>query len=165
MKKHFQNTIVLLLFFLATCQASSGQKLDYIKVPELEKILKNPENKLFVVNLWATWCPPCVRELPDFEKVAKFYSVSRVQFIMISLDFPSQVEKQLIPFLKKNNISLDVSLMTDVDYNSWINKVDSSWQGDIPATLIFNNSQKIRHFHSGELSEKDLRKLIDTFII
>jgi len=84
---------------------------------------------------------------------------------MISLDFPSQVEKQLIPFLKKHKISLDVSLMTDVDYNSWINKVDSSWQGDIPATLIFNNSQKIRHFHSGELNEEELKKLIDKFII
>jgi len=145
-------------------QEASGQKIEYIKVPELEKMLNNHENKLFVVNLWATWCAPCVKELPAFEKVAGEYDQSKVRFIMISLDFPSQVENQLKPFLKKNNISLDVSVMMDTDYNSWIDKVDPQWQGNIPSTLFVNNVKKSRYFHSGEITEQELRTIINKYL-
>jgi thiol-disulfide isomerase/thioredoxin len=142
----------------------NAQKVEYLKVPDLEKILNNPTNKLFVINLWATWCAPCVKELPDFEKVAKEYDASKVKFILISLDFPSEVDKQLLPFLKRNNISMDVALMTDTDYDSWVRKVDKDWQGNIPSTLLFNNSKKARYFHSGEISESELRNLITRYL-
>lgn len=155
-------SIIMLLSFLATGTLLSGQKVTHIKVPDLEKILKAPENKLFVVNFWATWCPPCVSELPNFEKVAKEYKAEDVRFILVSLDFPSQIEKQLMPFLKKNRISLDVLVMTDVDYDSWIDKVDRSWEGNIPVTLFFNNSKKKRYFHLGEVDETGLRKIINS---
>lgn len=164
MKFTYHNLLTLLIVFIFTASFSNAQKISYIKVPELEKILSAPDNKLFVVNFWATWCAPCVSELPGFEKVAKEYDLEKVSFIMISLDFPSQVEKQLIPFLKNNKISFDVPVMTDVDYNSWIDKVDPSWQGNIPATLFFNNSKKSRHFHPGEIDETSLRELINTYI-
>jgi thiol-disulfide isomerase/thioredoxin len=141
-----------------------GQKLQYLSVPELEKILKNPANKLFVVNFWATWCPPCVKEIPSFEKVSGEYDTAKVKFIMVSLDFPSQIEKQLIPYIKKHNLSLKVAVMLDIDYNSWIDKVDISWQGEIPATLIFNNNRKIRYFHSGEFDESMLKQKIDEYL-
>jgi thiol-disulfide isomerase/thioredoxin len=152
------------LLLIISFSEVSGQKIEYIKVPELEKILKNPEDKLFVVNLWATWCAPCVAELPAFEKTAGEYDKSKVRFLMISLDFPNQIEKQLKPFLLKNKITLDVAVMMDVDYDSWIDKVDPQWQGTIPATLIFNNQDKIRYFHSGEISETELKGLINKFL-
>ena len=163
MKKHF-SYIVLFLVLTFIPLTSSSQDVEYIKVPELEKILNNPDDRLYVVNFWATWCGPCVKEFPVFEKVSKEYTGGKVKFIMISLDFPSQVEKQLIPFLKKNNSSLDVAVMMDVDYNSWIDKVDDSWQGDIPATLVFNNAKKMRLFHSGEVDGDGLRKMIDSYL-
>ena len=150
--------ILILIILTAKVEA---QKFDFIHVPELEKILNNPENKVFVVNFWATWCPPCVKEFPDFQKVAGEYDPDKVKFIMISLDFRSDLEEKLIPFLEKNNVSVDVALMTDLDYDSWIDKVDPSWQGEIPSTLVFNNSKKIRQFHAGELDAQDLRKLIN----
>jgi thiol-disulfide isomerase/thioredoxin len=115
---------------------------------------------LHVVNFWATWCPPCVTELPYFEKLSKEYQDKEVKFILISLDFPSQIESRLIPFLKTNKITADVRVMTNIDYNSWIEKVDSSWQGNIPVTLFFNNARKIRYFHPSEVTEKELRDLI-----
>ena len=79
---------------------------------------------------------------------------------MVSLDFPSDLEKKLIPFIEDNNVSLEVALMTDLDYNSWIDKVDPNWHGEIPSTLVFNNQKKIRQFHMGEIDEQGLRKLI-----
>ena len=156
--------IVLIIAFIGSSAPVPGQKIEYIKIPGLEKILKDPQNKLLVINFWATWCAPCVSEIPVFEKMAKFYDPSKVKFLLISLDFPSQIDKQLIPFLKKNKITIDVAVMTDIDYNSWIDKVDPQWQGDIPATLFLNNSTKSRYFHSGEVNEPELKKYINSFL-
>jgi thiol-disulfide isomerase/thioredoxin len=149
----------VLIFF---SQKAYNQSVEYIRAGDLEKIINSGEDKLFVINFWATWCGPCVKEFPLFVKVSEDYSKQKVKFIMVSLDFPSQADKQLIPFLKKNRSSLHVALMTDMDYNSWIDKVDRSWQGDLPATLIFNNPRNRRVFHNGELDERGLRKMIDS---
>ncbi len=148
---------VLLTLFAAT---SPAQNIEKIGVPELEKILSGPEDVLYVVNFWATWCPPCVTELPYFEKLSKEYQGKGVKFILISLDFPSQIESRLIPFLVTNKITADVRVMTDLDYNSWIEKVDTGWQGNIPVTLFFNNAGKKKYFHPSEVTEKELRDLI-----
>jgi len=153
-----------LVFIILTTLGTSmvyGQEVSNIRTADLEKILKNQENTLHVVNFWATWCAPCVRELPYFEKLSKVYDSKNVRFILVSLDFPSEVEKKLKPFLEKNRISLDVALMQDLDYDQWIAKVDPEWYGNLPATLVFNNSKKIRVFHPGEVDEAGLRKLID----
>jgi thiol-disulfide isomerase/thioredoxin len=156
--------LLMAILFIVTTLSVSAQKVEYIKIPELEKILKYPDDKLYVVNFWATWCAPCVSEIPVFQKTAKEYDTSKVRFILVSLDFPSQIEKQLIPFLKKNRVTLDVAVMMDVDYNAWIDKVDLSWQGDIPATLFFNNSRKSRYFHTGELTESELKKHVNLLL-
>ena len=161
MKGIFRNLSFLFLFYALIPAGISGQAFDRIKVMELDSILNNQENKLYVINLWASWCAPCVSELPVFENTSVDYDTSKVTFVLVSLDFPSQIEYQLIPFLKKNNITLDVLVMMDLDYNSWINKIDSGWQGTIPATLLFNNTSKQRYFHSGEISESELRRQID----
>ena len=163
MRKYYFLTVIFVLFIFAS-SSLTGQKIEYIKISDLEKILRNPDNKLHVLNFWATWCAPCVSEIPAFEKTAKNYDPAKVRFILVSLDFPSQIEKQLIPFLKKNHVTLEVAVMTEVDYNAWIDKVDSSWQGDIPATLFFNNYKKSKYFHSGELSETELKKQINSLL-
>lgn len=152
--------IVAITFGLVPIRA---QKIEKIGTAELEKILASQENKLHVVNFWATWCPPCVTELPYFEKLSKEYQGKDVKFILISLDFPSQIESRLIPFLKKNKIAADVRVMTNIDYNSWIEKVDAGWQGNIPVTLFFNNAKRTRYFHPSEVTEKELRDLITKY--
>lgn len=139
----------------------TGQQIRNIGTQDLERLLKSPDDKLHVVNFWATWCAPCVRELPYFEKLSKAYDPDRVSFTMISLDFPSEVDNQLKPFLEKNRLSLEIALMQNLDYDTWISKVDKDWYGNLPATLVFNNHRKIRVFHPGEIDEAGLRKMID----
>ncbi len=154
----------IIIFLLAGSIASlTAQKMEQIGVPELEKVLASPDNVLHVVNFWATWCPPCVTELPYFEKLSKEYQGMDVKFILISLDFPSQIESRLIPFLNTNKITADVRVMTDLDYNSWIEKVDAGWQGNIPVTLFFNNAGKIKYFHPSEVTEQELKYLINKY--
>jgi len=159
------SVIAALLSLLTSSFNGYGQNPEAVNIEGLKKIINTNDNRLYVVNLWATWCPPCVKELPAFEKTAGQFSTTKVKFILISLDFPSEIEKKLIPFLFNNKITQEVKYMTDTDYNSWIDIVDPSWQGNIPVTLFFNNAKKIRHFHSGELSEKELADIINKLLI
>jgi thiol-disulfide isomerase/thioredoxin len=164
MRINLRNLTVLFALLMIIRPLAAAQDINYLKIPELEKILNNSDNKVYVINFWATWCAPCVSEIPGFEEVSKGYDKKKVRFVMVSLDFPSQIEKQLIPFLKKNKITLDVFVMTDLDYNAWIDKVDPSWQGDIPATLFINNQKKTRLFHSGVVTGPDLKKYINSML-
>ncbi len=162
--KAFRVIFAIILLLTFSQYHSAAQDVKKINIADLEKILSSRTDKLYVLNLWATWCAPCVKELPAFEKVAAEYDRSKVEFIMVSLDFPSQIETQLIPFLKKRQITLDVSVMMETDHNLWIEKVDPSWQGNIPSTLFFNNSDRKRHFHPGEIDENEIRKMIKKLI-
>ena len=159
-------TFFIAIFLLAGSLASlQAQKIDKIGVPELEQILASPGDELHVVNFWATWCAPCVTEqrTEQAKKLAEEYRDTDVKFILVSLDFPSQIDSRLIPFLKDNKITADVRVMTDLDYNSWIAKVDDSWQGNIPSTLFFNNAENIRYFLPSEVTEEELRDLINKY--
>ena len=138
-----------------------GQDIQKIGIPELEQILSNEQDKVFVINFWATWCAPCVTELPHIQKVAGEYDFRDVEFKLISLDFPSQIDSRLIPFLKEKNVQMNVLLMTDLDYNKWISKVDPDWKGNIPATLIYNRADNERIFIPHVLNEDELKENIE----
>lgn len=160
MKTTTKTLLALLVTAILSASGVRAQEIERIGIPELEKILSASDDRLYVVNFWATWCAPCVKELPHFEKISEEYEPEKVKFILISLDFPSQIDKKLIPFLKKNKITLPVSVMTNLDYNAWIDRVDNSWQGNIPATLLFNNAAGRRLFIPDEVEETELRKAI-----
>ena len=98
------------------------------------------KNTTYVINFWATWCAPCVKELPYFEFINKEYSSKNVSVILVSLDFPSQIETKLKPYIKRNNLKSNVILLDDSKMNIWIPKVSPDWDGGIPATLIVNKS-------------------------
>jgi thiol-disulfide isomerase/thioredoxin len=116
----------------------------------------------YVINFWATWCSPCVKEIGFFEEVHTSFKDSKVKVILVSLDFPNQLERRLIPFLEEKEISASVMLMTDLDYNSWIDRVDKSWSGAIPATLIFNQEDRV--FLEQELTRDELFKHVNQIL-
>lgn len=151
--------LILIVFLIVTINVSLAQEFRKISKSELISILENPTDILHVINFWATWCGPCVKELPDFQQVIQETDKSKVDFLFVSLDFPSDADKKLGPFLKKNNYTFDVALMTETDYNSWIDLVDPSWQGSLPATLFFNKAKQIHRFIPEPLEKS---KLIDT---
>jgi len=164
MKTTTKTLLALLVTAILSASGVRAQEIERIGIPELEKILSASDDRLYVVNFWATWCAPCVKELPHFEKISEEYEPEKVKFILISLDFPSQIDKKLIPFLKKNKITLPVSVMTNLDYNAWIDRVDNSWQGNIPATLLFNNAAGRRLFIPDEVEETEMRKAINELL-
>lgn len=112
----------------------------------------------YVVNYWATWCGPCVKELPYFEQLLKAYSKDKTRVILISLDFPKKVDSKLLPFLNKHNIQSEVVILDDPKSNIWIDKVDPSWEGAIPVTIIYRGDKRV--FWDGEFDTfEDLDKL------
>ncbi|MDO5980016.1 TlpA disulfide reductase family protein [Flavivirga spongiicola] len=104
-----------------------------------EKFLNKKDDKIYVINFWATWCAPCVKELPYFEKLNSQYNDKNVEVILVSLDFPHLYESKLKPFIKKRKLKSKVIALDDVDMNSWIPKVNKDWSGSIPATIIYKN--------------------------
>ena len=131
-----------------------GQEVQEIGVEELTRVLSNESDSTYVVNFWATWCSPCVKEIGYFEELHRNYRESGLKVYLVSLDFPNQVDRRVVPFLKDKDITAEVLLMTNLDYNSWIDRVDPSWSGSIPATLIYRKDRRI--FLEKELTRSEL---------
>lgn len=146
----------LITFFLIFAQVSKAQELlVFERFEDFEKaIIKNDEH-LYVVNFWATWCAPCVKELPYFEKL--HLENKNVKVILVSLDSKKDIETKLKPFLKRKKITAQAVSLSDKDYNTWLNKIDKDWSGSIPATYLFSGNQKLfaeREFENySELSD------------
>lgn len=141
---------------------SKGVEIPMYDFKSFEPLLQINDGKTRVINFWATWCKPCVAELPYFELINSRYPDSEVEVILVSLDLPKQVEPKLIPFLKKQKIESRVILLDDPDANNWIPKVNENWSGSIPATIIYKgNTSKFyeRSFTYNEL-EKELKKML-----
>jgi len=129
---------------------------------EFEELLYLETDQTYVINFWATWCKPCIKELPYFEQLRTTYLKDGVEVILVSLDFPEQVEKQLIPFFKKRNLQSKVILLDDPDGNRWIPKVNEDWSGAIPATVIYNG--KKRAFYERSFSYEELEEQLALFL-
>ena len=98
------------------------------------------EQTLYVFNFWATWCKPCVEELPYFEKINQRYDNVEVTFV--SLDFSTKLNELVIPFANKHKLVSNILLLDDTRSFYWIPDVDENWSGAIPATLIFSKNER-----------------------
>ncbi|WP_373522298.1 TlpA family protein disulfide reductase [Aquiflexum sp.] len=138
-------------------QEKSEPIFQIISYQEFDEMVKTPSNKIRIYNFWATWCGPCVKEMPYFEKIQA--DDSSIELIFISMDDGRKPER-VTSFMKKKGIKAPVYLLDDVDYNKWIDKVNSTWSGAIPATL-FVKSDGTKSFHEGEVTEKELEIMIN----
>ncbi len=109
---------------------------------DIEHLFHQKTDTTYIINFWATWCKPCVEELPYFEQLTAQYQSEKVKVILISLDFKKQIERKLIPFLKKHNLQSEVRVLYEPDANAWIDKVDPRWTGAIPATVIYKGERR-----------------------
>jgi thiol-disulfide isomerase/thioredoxin len=120
-----------------------------------EPFLNKQNDTTYVVNFWATWCKPCVKELTYFEQINQNYKDKKVKVILASLDFYKNYQNTLIPFVKNRGIKSDVLLIHDPNFNNWIDKVDKSWSGAIPATLVYTKSSRSFYEKSFTYSQLD----------
>lgn len=150
-------------FFCLIYLISSGlfsQKVSVIKITDLEKRINNPSDTTYIVNFWATWCAPCVKELPDFDSISKTYS-GKVKVIFVTMDFKEDIDTKVRPFLIKKPLVSEVLLLDEVNGNYFIPKISDKWTGAIPATLILNNNKKYRNFFERKLNYIFLKEEIE----
>lgn len=124
----------------------------------VKPLLHKDSDTLYVVNFWATWCAPCVKEIPYFEQIALEFANQKLKVILINLDFPNHYESRLLPFVKEHGIKSTIVMLDDPDANRWINQVDTTWSGSIPATLIYNRHE--RKFFEQEFTYQELKDAV-----
>ena len=166
MHKLFLTTFLLLNFLIGHSQIVEKEVFKkVIKFEEYEHLINKKDNVLYVVNFWASWCGPCVRELPDFMEVNdELAGRSDFKMILISLDNKSDLLEEVLPFLKEHNITTDVYLLDDTKrMNFWMPRVDRSWTGSIPATVFYKNRKKL-HFFEQQLHKEELLSTINQYI-
>ena len=143
----------LLISFLFLSFVVRTQTVSHVyKINELVNRINNKDTT-YVINFWATWCKPCVAELPSFDSLSK---ISNVKILLVSLDFKEDVEKKVNPFLTKNNIKMECVILDEINGNDFIDKIDKSWSGAIPATLIKRNCN--RYFVEKKIHLHELKK-------
>ncbi len=153
--------ILLVFFFLPRIEGESKfnihSEFAIIDFPEFERLTKESSQKIRIFNFWATWCAPCVKEMPYFQKVQE--EDTEVDLIFISMDDGRKPER-VTNFMERRKITAPVYLLNDVDYNKWIDKVSPDWSGAIPATLFIKPNGE-RSFHEGELTYDELKSMIN----
>lgn len=152
---------ILFVVCLSLITYTANAQVKLLKLNDLDKRFTNGKDTTYVINFWATWCSPCVAELPNFEKLRVANLKKPVKVILVSLDFKSKLQKTVIPFVQQNHINAEVFLLNEPDQQRYIERIDKKWSGAIPATLLVN--KKARQFYEKELTETELKKALLNF--
>lgn len=130
--------------FLTLLALFSGGNVEECTLVQLQDRLARGGDTTFVVNFWATWCKPCVEELPAFDQLSRTYRNEKMKVILVSLDNPAERETKVAPFIRKKGYDVcDVVLLNESKPHLWIDRVDQSWSGSIPATLFLNGTHRL----------------------
>ncbi|WP_316797549.1 TlpA disulfide reductase family protein [Pedobacter agri] len=157
---HYKTMRVFFIICLSLIIYSVNAQVKLLTLDDLERRIANGRDTTYVINFWATWCSPCVAELPNFEKLRLANLKKPVKVFLVSLDFKSKLQKGVIPFVLKNNIKAEVFLLNEPDQQQYIERIDKKWSGAIPATLFVN--KKVRRFYEKEFTEKELANTLLT---
>jgi len=131
-----------------------GQQVRLLNIDQLNERIKNGKDSTYVVNFWATWCAPCIKELPHFEKLSAEYKTEKLAVLLVSVDFKSKLNSAVIPFINRKKIKNEVFLLNESSPQEYIDRIDKSWSGSIPATLFIKNEK--RKFIESEFTYEQL---------
>jgi thiol-disulfide isomerase/thioredoxin len=127
----------------------------------LKRLIGNREGRILFLNVWATWCVPCVEEFPDIVKLSRSYDPKAVEVVAISADYPDEVDSKILPFLKKQNVPFKVYVAKFDDQEKFINALDTAWSGALPATFIYNAQGRQRFKLVGQGTYDRFKEQID----
>lgn len=152
---------VLLAVVFCITHLSQAQKAEVVRAADLEALMNDDSQKIQIINFWATWCGPCIKELPFFEKITEEGQPGvKVTLVSLDLELDPNPEK-VYKFIAKKNIRSRVLLLDEPDPNAWINRIEPQWSGALPATVIINHETGKRKFIGRALHEGELKQFLD----
>jgi thiol-disulfide isomerase/thioredoxin len=135
-----------------------------IDTNELKGLLTQQRERPLLVNFWATYCDPCRDEFPDLVKIDKEYRPHALEFVTVSLDDVSDIKTGVPKFLDSMKATMPAYLLSVTDPEPAINLVDPRWQGDLPATYLYNEKGEVVYKHIGRVNPIELREAIEKVV-
>lgn len=151
---------ILVLLVLLIAIEGKAQQAELIKLSQLQTLIEEKSDHIKVINFWATWCAPCVKELPLFESLNQNRKDAKVILVSMDIDLDPNPEK-VYKFVARKKVQSQVVILDERDPNSWINKIDKNWSGALPSTLFVNTVNGKRKFVEKEMHAGDLEKFIE----
>ena len=151
MIKRFLFLSTFLVFVIAT----KSQTIAKWKMDDVVKSFSATNDTTYVVNFWATFCKPCIAEIPDFIRLVEKYKKQKVKLLLVSLDLPGYYPAKIADFAKKNKYKTNIVWLNETDADRFCPMIDAKWSGAIPATIIVNNKTGYRKFVEDEISPED----------
>jgi len=145
--------VVLIFGYLFTF----SQEIKKISITELESYISN-SNKPLIINFWATFCVPCVKEIPYFQSIIKDEYPGKVELLLVSLDLPSSYPSNISSFAKKKKFYSPIAWLNESNADIFCPRIDTAWSGSIPASLFVNNSINYRKFYEKDISPEQFKK-------
>lgn len=150
--------LLLILGFVLPASVFA-QQAEIVKLKQLQDHINRETDNIKIINFWATWCAPCIKEMPLFEKISAERKDVEVTLVSLDLDLNPKPET-VYRFVDRKKLQSKVLILDEKDPNVWINQIEKGWSGAIPATIIINGKTGQRKFVEKELHEGDLEKLI-----
>lgn len=135
-------TLFTRIIFLFTASSGFCQEVELLTVDRLNDRIKQGQDTTYIVNFWATWCAPCIKEIPHFEKLQQEKGQEKLKVLLVSVDFKSRFEKSVVPFVRERGLKNEVFLLDETDQQVYIDRIDKSWSGAIPATLFVKGKNR-----------------------
>jgi len=141
--------------FLTIALLGEGQTVKKVKITEVEEYIKNSDHPI-VLNCWATWCAPCVEEIPYFMETVKKYSDQKVELVLMSLDFAKSYPAKILDLIKKKHFEATFFWLNETNADYFCPKVDPKWDGTLPSTLFINNKTGYRKFFGRPMTDRQI---------
>ncbi len=152
---------IIFLFILSlSFNSAFSQKIWKWKIDDVVKFYAAKNDTVYVVNFWATFCKPCIEEIPDFLRLVEKYKSKKVKLLLVSLDLPSYVSKKLPAFIKANNYKTNHAWLNETNADYFCPKIDEKWSGAIPSTIIVKNSKNYKRFFEAELTAMEFEQAL-----
>jgi len=143
------------VFIIVAISTKAQEAIPMVKIDDLKKVYTKPNDTTYIVNFFATWCGPCMQEMPILNKFYEEHKNTATQLIFVSLDNIGTIKK-LPAKMKKLGVQAPVYVLNESTDFSWLARIDKRWQGSIPATMVINNSKNIKAFFETPLEKGQL---------
>lgn len=143
---------------------AKGKNVERLSLMSFQNLIQsNDKDKLYIYNFWATWCKPCIEEMPHFEAIATAYP-DKVEVIFVSLDNPKIIQDKILPFIREKEIASEVVLIENFG-DEEIKAISEDWDGGIPATLLINNKRGVKDFRQQEFTFAELQAVVSPYLM